>query len=151
MKFELSQQVRTQADIVTIILALAEQLQKVSVTVDLTNEGIITATKIEASFASIVRFDRTILSVEGKEGGVLLVAEVSYRPSALFWVILIMCIPTFVAWLVPIAIYLFQKETVRSAIEAVFKRVHDEFEMIDPPGRVGAGPAAIGRRRRDRQ
>jgi hypothetical protein len=132
MRFELSQQMRTQADIETIILVLAEQLQKVATKVQLTDEGIILATRIEPTIASIVRFDRTVISVEGDEGRYLLVADVSYRPSALFWMILILCIPTFVAWLIPIAIYLFQKEAVRSAIEAVFKRVKDEFEVTDP-------------------
>lgn len=132
MKFELSQQLRTQADLETIILVLAEQLKKVSTTVDLTDEGTITATRIDPTIASIVRFDRTVVSIAENEGRVLLVADVRCRPSALFWAILIMCIPTFVAWLVPIGIYLSQKGSVRSAIEAVFKRVKDELEVMAP-------------------
>jgi hypothetical protein len=132
MKFELSQQLRTQADLETIILVLAEQLKKVSTTVDLTDEGIITATRIEHTIASLLRFDRTVISVETNEDRVLLIADVSYRPTALFWVILILCIPTFVAWLVPIGIYMTQKGTLQSAIASVFKRVKDELEVMAP-------------------
>ena len=131
MKFEVSEQVRTQTDTATIIYALFEQLAKVSARVRLTVEGNLTAKKIEPSFASIVRFDQTNFIVEPKEGGFLLVAEVSYRPSSAFWAILIMCIPTFVAWLVPIFFYDEQKEIVRLAIGDVFKRVKNEFEGID--------------------
>jgi uncharacterized membrane protein len=88
--------------------------------------------------------------VEPKEGGFLLIAEVSYRPSSTFWVILIMCIPTFIAWLVPIFVYNWQKEVVRLAIGAVFERVKNEFEVIESPSRIGILPAMVvrGRRRR---
>jgi hypothetical protein len=132
MKFGLSQQLRTEADLETIILVLAEQVKKVSTTVDLTDEGVITATKIDPTIASLLRFDKTVLSVVANEDRVLLIADGSCRPSALFWVVLIMCIPTFVAWLVPIGIYLSQKGAVQSAIAAVFKRAKDELEVMAP-------------------
>jgi len=150
MRFEVSEQVRTQTDIAAIIYALFEQLDKVSAKVRLTNEGILTAKRIDPSLASIVRFDRTNFIVEPKEGGFLLIAEVSYRPSSTFWVILIMCIPTFIAWLVPIFVYNWQKEVVRLAIGDVFERVKNEFEVIEAPDRIGIRPAMIvrGRRRR---
>jgi hypothetical protein len=151
MKFEVSEQVRTQTDIATIIYALFAQLDKVSARVRLTDEGNLTAKRIDPSFASIVRFDRTNFIVEPKEGGFLLIAEVSYRPSSTFWVILIMCIPTFVAWLVPIFVYNWQKEIVRLAIGAVFERVKNEFEVIEAPNRIGIRPAMIGRGRRRRR
>jgi hypothetical protein len=147
MKFEVSEQVRTRTDLATIIYALFEQLAKVSARVRLTDEGILTAKRIDPSFASIVRFDQTNFTVEPKEGGFLLVAEVSYRPSSTFWVILIMCIPTFVAWLVPIFFYNSQREIVRLAIGAVFERVKNEFEVIEAPRRVGIRPAMIRRGR----
>src|ERR1035441_1013284 len=148
MKFEVSEQVRTQTNTATIIYALFEQLAKVSARVRLTVEGNLTAKKIEPSFASIVRFDQTNFIVEPKEGGFLLVAEVSYRPSSAFWAILIMCIPTFVAWLVPIFFYDEQKEIVRLAIGDVFERVKNEFEVIEAPSRIGIRPAMIRRGRR---
>ena len=151
MKFEVSEQVRTETDIATIIYALFEQLDKVSAKVRLTDEGNLTAKRIDPSLVSIVRFDQTNFIVEPKEGGFLLVAEVSYRPSSTFWVILIMCIPTFVAWLVPIFFYNWQKEIVRLAIGAVFERVKNEFEVIEAPNRIGIRPAMIGRGRRRRR
>src|ERR1035437_253630 len=105
MKFVVSEQVQTRTDIATILYALFVQLAMVSAKVQLTDEGQLIVKRIEPSFASIVRFDQTTITVESKEGGFLFVAEVSYRPSSTFWVILIMCIPTFVAWLVPIFLY----------------------------------------------
>jgi H+/Cl- antiporter ClcA len=90
--------------------------------------------------------------VEPKEGGYLFVAEVTYRPSSTFWVILIMCIPTFIAWLVPIFVYNWQKEIVRQAIGDLFERVKNEFEVIEAPSRIGIRPAMVvrGQRRRRR-
>jgi adenine/guanine phosphoribosyltransferase-like PRPP-binding protein len=145
MRFEVSEQVRTRTDIATIICALFEQLAKVSARVRLTEEGNLTAKRIDPSLASIVRFDQTNFIVEPKEGGFLFVAEVSYRPSSTFWVILIMCIPTFIAWLVPIFLYNWQKDVVRLAIGDVFERVKNEFEVIEAPSRIGIRPAMIVR------
>src|ERR1022692_4523924 len=150
MKFEVSEQVRTQTDIATIIYALFEQLDKVSARVRLTDEGDLTAKRIDPSLASIVRFDQTNFIVEPKEGGFLFVAEVNYRPSSTFWVLLILCIPTFVAWLVPIFLYNWQKEIVRLAIGDVFERVKNEFEVIEAPSRASMRPTLIGRGRRRR-
>ena len=130
MRFEVSEQIRTNKDATPIISALVEQLRKVSGEVRLTDEGIITATRIEFSFTSFIRFDSTVVSVQPKKGGFLCVAEVNYRSAFVFWWILILFIPTLVAWLVPITFYLTQKETVRSAIQAVLKRVRNEFEVI---------------------
>ena len=132
MKCELSQQLRTQADLESIILVLAEQVKKVSTTMDVSDEGVITATRIEPTIASLLRYDRTVIGVETNDDRVLLIAEVSCRPTALFWVILIMCIPTFVAWLLPIGIYMYQKNALQSAVAAVFKRVKDELEVMAP-------------------
>ena len=137
MKFELTQQLRTQADLETIILVLAEQVKSVSAAIDVTDEGVITATRIQPSIASLLRFDRTIISVETNEDRVLLIANGSCRPTALFWVILILCIPTFVAWLLPIGIYMYQKGVLKSAVEAMFKRVKDELEVMAPTGSRG--------------
>src|ERR1035441_751870 len=147
MRFEVSERVRTRADMATIICALFEQLAKVSARVRLTDEGNLTAKRIDPSFASIVRFDQTNFIVEPKEGGFLLVAEVSYRPSSTFWVILFMCIPTFVAWLVPIFLYNWQKEIVRLAIGDVFERVKNEFEVIEASSRIRIRPAMVVRGR----
>jgi hypothetical protein len=61
-----------------------------------------------------------------------------------------MCIPTFIAWLVPIFVYNWQKEVVRLAIGAVFERVKNEFEVIESPSRIGIRPAMIVRGRRVR-
>ena len=151
MRFEVSEQVRARTDIATIICALFEQLAKVSARVRLTEEGNLTAKRIDPSLASIVRFDQTNFIVEPKEGGFLFVAEVSYRPSSTFWVILIMCIPTFIAWLVPIFLYNWQKDVVRLAIGDVFERVKNELEVIEAPSRIGIRPALIGRGRRRRR
>ena len=135
MRFEVSEQIRTNENWATIVYALWNQMRKVSAKVQVTDEGVITATTIEASFISIVRFDRTVMIVQPKEGGFFCVAEVSYIPSSEFWMILVLCIPTFVAWLVPIVFYLIQKDTARFAVQAVFERIKNEFEVIEPSPR----------------
>jgi hypothetical protein len=62
------------------------------------------------------------------EDGWLAVASVHYRPSVAFWIILILLLPTWIMWLLPIAFYLLQKKTVQSSIQDVFLRLKNEFQ-----------------------
>jgi hypothetical protein len=69
-----------------------------------------------------------MVELKPKEDGFLAVASVNYRPSAAFWIILVITLFTYVFWLLPIALYLIQKKTVRTAIGEVFTRVKHEFQ-----------------------
>lgn len=128
MRFEVSEQIRTRRDKAHLLSALETQLRKVSRGV-VRNGDLIVASGIEASFGSINRTDRATVSVQMKDAGFLCVAEVTYRPSVAFWIILLLLIFTYVLWLLPIIFYITQKKTVRSAIADTFARVKNEFEM----------------------
>jgi len=68
-----------------------------------------------------------------------MLADVTYKPSGWFWVILIITLFTWVFWLIPIAFYLVQKDTVRTAIAEAFTRVRNEFDesnLGDSPARA---------------
>ena len=83
---------------------------------------------IQASFGSINRNDITTIELKKGDSGYLLVADVCYRPSVAFWIIFILTIFSAIGWLIPIAFYLMQKNTVKDAIRDAFKRVRDECE-----------------------
>src|ERR1700719_2711506 len=114
MKFEVSEQIHTRKDPCLIVTALDMQLRKVS---RVTRQGdVISASAIEASFGSINRHDKTVFTVQQVEGGVLCVAEVSYRPSVAFWIFFILGLFAYgLLFWIPIIFYLVQKRTVRSA------------------------------------
>jgi hypothetical protein len=127
MKFEISQTFRTNRSKQEVVNFLEGQLRRVSERVTRSGDTV-TAKSIEASFGSINRADSSVFSVREKERGFICVADVNYRPSIFFWVLLIALFFTWVLWLIPIGFYLVQKKTVRSAIADVFSRVKDEFE-----------------------
>lgn len=126
MKFEVSEQIHTRKHASTIVNALDIQLRKIS---RVARQGdVITARAIEASFGSINRHDRTVFTVQQVEGGVLCVAEVTYRPSVAFWIFFILGLLAYgLLFWIPIIFYLLQKKTVRAAITDVFVRVKNEF------------------------
>ena len=89
---------------------------------------------IEASFGSINRKDITSVSLKKSHDGWLVVADVTYKPSIAFWIILLITVFTWVFWLVPIAFYLLQKESVKTAITASFQRIKNEFDQSTGTG-----------------
>jgi len=126
MKFEVSERISTSADKTAILKMLTDQFRKVSQNIVLSDEKL-SVHSIEASWGSINRTDTTVITLKPIDGGFLIVADVHYRPSIMFWVFFVVFIFTYVAWVVPIIFYLVQKNTVRQAIVNVFKRVADEF------------------------
>jgi hypothetical protein len=126
MRFEVSEQIHTRRDTRSIVNALDIQLRKVS---RVARQGdVITASAIEASFGSINRHDRTVFTVQPVEAGVLCVADVTYRPSVMFWIFFILGLFAYgLLFWIPIIFYVVQKKTVRSAITDVFARVKNEF------------------------
>jgi hypothetical protein len=129
MKFEISETINECAP-ETVLSLFETQLRKISGHV-IRNGQSITATQIEASFGSINRSSTAVCSVRGNGRKGILTADVDYRPSLAFWVFLILGLFTMLGWLIPIAFYLIQKGTVRSAVEAVFRRVRAECEFTE--------------------
>ena len=127
MKFEASERIRTARSQDELLTVLETQFRKVSEEVKRVGQTI-EAKSIEASFGSINRNDTTTVSLKKVDDGWLVVADVHYRPSVAFWIILIVTLFTWVFWLVPIVFYLIQKGTVRTAITECLQRVKNEFD-----------------------
>ena len=126
MNFEVSERIQTSASKEEILTRLEERFKKVSQSVQRSGESLM-AKSIEASFGSINRSDTTTVELRDTDDGYLLLANVHYRPSVAFWIILIITLFTYVFWLIPIIFYLVQKKTVQKGIQEVFTRVKNEF------------------------
>ena len=142
MNFEISERIRTTTRQDVIIAALEEQFKKVSEKVELKNNCLIVSS-IEASFGSVNRYDTTTVELRSVDEGFLLIANVHYRPSVFFWIIFILLLFTWVAWLIPIAFYLMQKKTVRTAVQDVFIRVKNEFMTSEGVAPRKEGPTDL--------
>jgi hypothetical protein len=127
MRFEVSERIRTKGSQEELLSVLEEQFRKVSESVQRSGQTL-EAKSIEATFGSINRSDTTTVSLKKSDDGWLLVADVHYRPSVAFWIILIITLFTYVFWLLPIAFYILQKNTVKTAIVECFQRIRNEFD-----------------------
>lgn len=128
MKFEVSERIRTHTTEEELLQALEPQFKKISENAQRSGRTII-AKSIEASIGSINRNDTTTISLRRLDDGWLVIADVHYRPSVAFWIILVITLFTYIFWLVPLVFYLLQKTTVRTAIEECFQRVKNEFDQ----------------------
>lgn len=126
MNFEVSRRFQTQAAMQEITNFLEDSFRKSAGTVSNNGRSLIVES-INATFGSINRNDRTAVEVKEKDGDVIVIASVEYKPSTLFWVFLVLGLFTTVAWLIPIAFYFFQKNTVKNGIEEVLNRAETEF------------------------
>jgi hypothetical protein len=131
MRFEVSERLRTGRSHEEVMGALEAQFRKIAGKTVRGTE-MMTVGSIEPTFGSINRSDTTIVSVRSAEGGWLIVADVSYRPSVAFWVIVLLTIFTWIFWLIPIVFYLTQKATVRNAIVECLDRIKKEFDGTAP-------------------
>jgi hypothetical protein len=128
MRFEISERIATSVSCDKLLGSLEEQFRAIAVTTARHGNSI-TVESIEASFGSINRNDTTVVEVKSPDNGkYLLTASVHYRPSVAFWIILVITLFTYIFWLIPIAFYIFQKNTVREGIQQVFRRIKDEYE-----------------------
>ncbi len=142
MKFEVSERIITSAEKEDILRGLEEQFKKVSQSITRNGDSLV-AKSIEASFGSINRSDTTTIDLKDTDDGFLVLANVHYRPSVAFWIILILTLFTYVFWLLPIVFYLIQKKTVRSGIQDVFTRVKNEFMSSSSTKSKKQGTSAI--------
>ena len=131
MRFEISEKIRTSKPRAQIFTALQEQFAKVSKSVTI-DDGRIKVTYIEASFGSINRKDQSIIALKPLDDGYLLIADVVYKPSVAFWIILILTLFSGVAWLLPLGFYFWQKKVVTQAVKNCFERIKNEFEQSGP-------------------
>ncbi len=135
MHFEVSERIDTSAERTDVMNLALAQFRKISDSVNIEHDMIV-AKGVEATFGSINRTDRTVIDCKQLPSGWLLTAEVTYRPSFAFWIILIVMLFSYVGWLIPIAFYLIQRNTVRSAVASALTRVSNE--MRETPGVMAA-------------
>ena len=126
MNFDVSKRIQTKASDSDVMKFLEDSFRKTAETVS-NNGGTLTVESVNATFGSINRSDKTIVEAKAKDGDILIVATVDYKPSIWFWIFLICGLFTTVAWLIPIAFYLYQKNTVKNGIEEILNRTENEF------------------------
>jgi hypothetical protein len=134
MHFEVSERLVTNESPEAVMEFAQRQFSKISGKTRFEG-GKLTARMIEASFGSINRSDVTAVTLQRVGGGYLLVSETDYRPSGWFWLFLIVLLFTYIGWLIPIGFYLYQRGTVKAAIQSAVSRVVNEFSV---------GPMAVG-------
>jgi hypothetical protein len=142
MQFETSVRIHSTKSPDELTTALFRQFEKISSSVERGTLGF-TAKGIEATFGSVNRKDTTVVSVREKDGDCLVVADVNYRPSGVFWLLLILLLFSWVGWLIPIAFYLYQKGTVRTAVENALERVKVEFSNAPAVAVPTQAPASM--------
>ena len=132
MKFEVSERIISSAPQNIILAALEEQFRKTSGNV--TQDGeVLKVNMIEASFGSINRDDKTSVKINAKDDGYILLADVQYNPSIFFWIFILIGIFTTVGWLIPVAFFLIQKNSVKQSVESTFSRIRNEFSDSASP------------------
>lgn len=134
MHFEVSERLVTSESPEAVMEFAQRQFSKISRKTR--REGAqLTARMVEASFGAINRSDVTRITLQRVGGGYLLVSETDYRPSGWFWLFLIVLLFSYIGWLIPIAFYLYQRGTVKAAIQSAISRIVNEFS---------AGPVVVG-------
>ena len=128
MHFEVSERLITNEPPEAVMEFAQRQFAKISSKTRL-ERGQLTVRMVEASFGSINRSDVTRVTLQRVGGGHLLVSETDYQPSVWFWLFLIILLFTYIGWLIPNGFYLYQRSTVRSAIQSAISRVVNEFSV----------------------
>jgi hypothetical protein len=128
MRFEVSDRIITTRSQDELLAVLETQFKKVSGNVQRSGPAI-TVRLIEASFGSINRSDITIVSLKKIDGGLMIVGDIDYNPSLIFWLLLIATLFSGIFWIIPVGFYLLQKNTVQNAVKACFDRVKNEFDQ----------------------
>ena len=146
MHFEVAERIDTDHSADEVVELALDQFRKVSAKVKPLDSLSFVAKSIEATFGSINRSDKTTVRAKKVAGGWLLTAEVTYRPSVMFWIFLIATLFTYVGWIIPLIFYLVQRNTVKQAVAACIKRVGDELRRpsyAGAPGTALAQPSAM--------
>ena len=136
--FEVSRRIKTNVPLFEIVEMLDDRLSRIAASV-VRGEGDFVVKGVNLTFGSINRSDTTTIIVSKKVDGYLCVAQVRFRPSFLFWVFLILGLPTAFGPLISVLIYFHQKSLVRQSFESLFSRIDDEFhEEIERKGKSEA-------------
>ena len=126
MHFDVTERIQTKQSKADLFAALEMQFSRISSKISKNDDKLVVET-INPTFGSINRADVTTISIEQREDGFFISAEVHYKTSFMFWIVFILLFFSTIGWLIPIAFFFYQKKTVKTAIEEVFKRIKNEF------------------------
>ena len=127
MKFQISKNIKTDASELDILEFLNEQFETVSQEV-VSIKDTIKCKSIEASFGSINRKDLTTISLKKTKDGYMITANVNYEPSGEFWLFIILGLFCLWPFWICIVFYVYQKESVKSAIINCLDNTKNNFE-----------------------
>ncbi|WP_081490967.1 SHOCT domain-containing protein [Sphingobium xenophagum] len=127
MRFELSERIYTTRNENEVMDAILRGFKRVAETSKVSGHEIV-VTDVKATFGSINRKDSTKINLERVQGGFEIVADVRYRPSALFWVFIFFGLIFYgIGWTIPAGFYFWHKGIVRKTIQETLSRVADSF------------------------
>lgn len=128
MRFEEIVTINTKKSRAEIIDIIESKFKKISNRQKrLANDDGLVFIGINTSFGSGNRYDKTTIFVSKRENGWTIKADVLYRPSLGFWIILILLFFTYIFWLLPIIFYLTQKGTVREEVQRTLNNIKAEY------------------------
>ena len=135
MKFVISERIKTNKEKSLVFSKLKESLEKISRKVE-TQGNMLVVESIASTFGSITRKDRTEVTLQEKENGFLLTADVDYKPSIAFWIIttiilvggIIGSFTGIIGIFIPIGMYLWNKSLVKIELEKCFLNIKNEFD-----------------------
>jgi uncharacterized membrane protein YciS (DUF1049 family) len=128
MKFEISERIRRNKSQNELLGFIENQFKKIAENVSCSGQ-VVYVTSVEASFGSINRSDDSEIKLKKAEGGWLIVADVNYRPSIVFWIYFFIGLFSVAFWVIPLFFYINNKKTVKSAIAECLQRIKSEFEQ----------------------
>ena len=143
MNFDVSRRFKANVSGGEILNFLESAFRKNAENVSVNPSGCLQVESINATFGSINRNDTTIVEVKEKDGDLLIVANVNYKPSIWYWVFVVCGLFTTIGWLIPVIFYFYQKNTVKTAIEEVFNRTETEFRNSNNTATKGNAPVSL--------
>lgn len=129
MKFQVNERVVTDMEPHQLLDIIQDQFKMIATSVKRDNR-VVTVKGVESTFGSINRADSSEVTVRSNKGSNsrLIVVVTKYRPSVMFWILLILLSTTFIFWPIPIVFYLMQKNAVKDAITNCLRNVKNEVE-----------------------
>lgn len=141
MKFELTEKVITTVEPKQILEELERQFAKSAKSTERVPGGLLVKT-ITDTFGAANRDDTTSISLRPVTGGQMIVAEVNYKPSIFFWIMIVILLFTAFGWIFPIAFFFYNRTVVEKSIQATLQRVRNEFSNEGAPAAAQMGNLA---------
>jgi len=128
MHFVISERIKTNKEKSLVFSTLKESLERISRKVEKQGDMLVVE-DIASTFGSINRKVRAEVILQEKENGFLINADVEYKPSILFWILLAILLFTgVIGIIIPIGAYLWHKSLVKTELEKCFLNIKNEFD-----------------------